>query len=261
MALASRRDAWLAASGPRAPGTWRRVSPGTRGKARRPLHGRRAGPCAADQARGDRAARRHDRQGPVPTVVAGLRRPRDPGHRRALHPSCSPTRPSSPATATIGLEILEDLPDVDAVARPVRRRRTVLRDRVGRARDSAAGARLACEVETAAPFAASLAAGRPTAVEYTPSFVDGIGGEASCPRCGRSPRAFSPDRSSSRSKRSPRRSGFSPNATASSPRAPAGASVAAAASRQAPAGKLVCVVSGGNIDAAVLASILAGAMP
>jgi threonine dehydratase len=37
----------------------------------------------------------------------------------------------------------------------------------------------------------------------------------------------------------------------------AGASVAAAASDRAPAGKLVCVVSGGNIDPAVLASILA----
>jgi threonine dehydratase len=30
-------------------------------------------------------------------------------------------------------------------------------------------------VETAAPLVASLAAGEPTAVDYTPSFVDGIG--------------------------------------------------------------------------------------
>ena len=34
----------------------------------------------------------------------------------------------------------------------------------------------ACEVETAAPFAASLAAGEPRSIEHTPSFVDGIGG-------------------------------------------------------------------------------------
>jgi threonine dehydratase len=33
----------------------------------------------------------------------------------------------------------------------------------------------AAEIETAAPLAASLAAGEPRAVEYTPSFVDGIG--------------------------------------------------------------------------------------
>ena len=41
----------------------------------------------------------------------------------------------------------------------------------------------------------------------------------------------------------------------------AGASVAAAVSDRAPEGNLVCVVSGGNIDAAVLASILSGATP
>ena len=33
----------------------------------------------------------------------------------------------------------------------------------------------AAEVETAAPLATSLAAGEPRTVEYTPSFVDGIG--------------------------------------------------------------------------------------
>jgi len=32
-------------------------------------------------------------------------------------------------------------------------------------------------VETAAPLAASLAAGRPTAIDHRPSFVDGIGGK------------------------------------------------------------------------------------
>jgi threonine dehydratase len=33
----------------------------------------------------------------------------------------------------------------------------------------------AAEVETAAPLHASLAAGEPRSIEYTPSFVDGIG--------------------------------------------------------------------------------------
>jgi threonine dehydratase len=32
-----------------------------------------------------------------------------------------------------------------------------------------------CEVETSAPFAAALAAGGPVTIDYTPSFVDGIG--------------------------------------------------------------------------------------
>jgi threonine dehydratase len=34
---------------------------------------------------------------------------------------------------------------------------------------------LACEVETAAPLAASLAASKPVEVSYTPSFVSGMG--------------------------------------------------------------------------------------
>jgi hypothetical protein len=37
--------------------------------------------------------------------------------------------------------------------------------------------------------------------------------------------------------------------------------VAAALSPHAPSGTIVCVVSGGNIDASVLAAILAGARP
>ena len=36
----------------------------------------------------------------------------------------------------------------------------------------------ACEVETAAPLRASLAAGRAATCDYTPSFVDGIGGKS-----------------------------------------------------------------------------------
>jgi threonine dehydratase len=39
------------------------------------------------------------------------------------------------------------------------------------------------------------------------------------------------------------------------------ASVAAALSPRAPSGTIVCVVSGGNIDASVLAAILAGGRP
>lgn len=76
---------------------------------------------------------------------------------------------------TIGVELLEDLPDVDAIAIPW------------------GGGGLACgiasvvkalrpatriyavEIETAAPLAASFAAGSPQTVEYRPSFVDGIG--------------------------------------------------------------------------------------
>ncbi len=109
---------------------------------------------------------------------------------------------------TIGLEILEDLPDVDVIVAPygggglstgiaaaVRARLDADRadtgpdaDRAGAGpegkRDEAAqrdGAPryprvYASEVETAAPLAESLEAGEPLAVERRTTFVDGIGG-------------------------------------------------------------------------------------
>ena len=75
---------------------------------------------------------------------------------------------------TIGLELLEDLPDVEAVVIPWGGGglscgiAAVLRARAPRVRIYAA------EIETGAPLAASLAAGEPRTVEYKPSFVDGI---------------------------------------------------------------------------------------
>jgi threonine dehydratase len=83
---------------------------------------------------------------------------------------------------TIALEILEDLPDVDAVVIPwggggltcgiasaFRQRRPSCKI-------------FTAEVETAAPFAASLSAGVPTEINYQPSWVDGIGAKAVFPR-------------------------------------------------------------------------------
>ncbi|MDQ6898427.1 MAG: pyridoxal-phosphate dependent enzyme, partial [Candidatus Dormibacteraeota bacterium] len=77
---------------------------------------------------------------------------------------------------TIGLELLEDLPEVDCVVIPW--------GGGGLASGIASALRarkpsctvLAAEVETSSPLAASLAAGRPAQVSRTPSFVDGIGG-------------------------------------------------------------------------------------
>jgi threonine dehydratase len=76
---------------------------------------------------------------------------------------------------TISLELLEDLPSLDAVVIPWGGGglscgiAAVLRQLAPRVKIYAA------EVETAAPLAASLAAGEPRTVEYAPSFVDGIG--------------------------------------------------------------------------------------
>jgi threonine dehydratase len=82
---------------------------------------------------------------------------------------------------TIALELLEDLPDVDAVVIPWGGGglscgiAAVLRKLAPRVRIYAA------EIETAAPLAASFAAGEPRLVEYQPSFVDGIGSKAVFP--------------------------------------------------------------------------------
>src|SRR5215831_5406883 len=76
---------------------------------------------------------------------------------------------------TIALELLEDLPDVDAVVIPWGGGglscgiAAVLRELAPRVRIYAA------EIETGAPLSASLSAGEPREVEYQRSFVDGIG--------------------------------------------------------------------------------------
>ena len=80
---------------------------------------------------------------------------------------------------TIGLEIHEDLPDVDAVIAPLGGG-GLLAGIAAALRELAPGARIyAAEPETAAPLAASIAAGRASAFEgWTPSFVDGAGGRS-----------------------------------------------------------------------------------
>ena len=162
---------------------------------------------------------------------------------------------------TIGLEILEDLPDVDAVLvpwgggglscgiasalRPLRPSTKVY----------------GCEAETAAPLQASLAAGRPVAVDYTPSFVDGIGARGLLPEMW--PLAKTLIAGSIVSSLDEIAAALRLIVTRARVVAEgAGAtSVAAALSGRGGGGKVVCVVSGGNIDAAVLATILRGETP
>ena len=162
---------------------------------------------------------------------------------------------------TIGLEILEDLPDVDAVLIPwgggglttgIASALKALRPEVRI---------FPVEPETAAPLNATLAAGSPQEVDYRPSFVDGAGARALLPRMWELARGLidgarkvSLDEASSAVRLLAERARVVAEG--------AGALAAAAAlSGEAPAGKLVCIVSGGNIDAAKLATILAGETP
>src|SRR5438309_10405453 len=82
---------------------------------------------------------------------------------------------------TAGLEILEDLPDVDSVVIPFGGGGLS----VGIAsaiRAKKPNARVyAVEPETAAPLSASFAAGSAQEIERVPSFVDGIGGKSVLP--------------------------------------------------------------------------------
>ncbi len=168
---------------------------------------------------------------------------------------------------TIGLEILEDLPDVDTVLVPwgggglscgiaAALRGSAARQR--REKDQRPEARtVACEVETAAPLTPSLAAGHPVAIEYRASFVDGIGAKGLLPEMwpmARELLAGSIVVSLEETKAALRALVSRARVVAEG----AGAvPVAAALSGRAGGGKIVCVVSGGNIDREKLAAILA----
>lgn len=156
---------------------------------------------------------------------------------------------------TIALEILEDLPDVDAVIVPW------------------GGGGLTCgiasslrslhrtckiftaEVSTAAPFAASMAAGVPTTIDYQPSWVDGIGARAVFPQMFERARALIDgclvadlDSVANALRLLAQHNHIIAEGAGTCP-------VACALSSPLP-GKLVCIISGGNIDASKLAQIL-----
>ena len=162
---------------------------------------------------------------------------------------------------TIGLEILEDLPDVETVLVPYGGGglscgiASALRGSGSRARV------IACEVDTAAPLSAALAAGGPVPTPYTASFVDGIGGKsvlaeiwplASTLLAGALTVSLEEVAAAIR---------LLVERTRVVAEGAGAASVAAALKGVADARRVVCVVSGGNIDAAKLARILTGELP
>ena len=76
----------------------------------------------------------------------------------------------------IALEVLEDLPDVDAVVIPYGGGGLSCGMAVALRELRPEAKVFASEVETGTPFSSSLDAGRPVEVKLTPSFVTGIGG-------------------------------------------------------------------------------------
>jgi threonine dehydratase len=159
---------------------------------------------------------------------------------------------------TIGLEILEDLPEIDTVIIPF--------GGGGLSSGIASALRafkpdtrvFACEVETAAPLAPSLAAGAPQTVTYTPSFVDGIGSGGLLPdmwplvsRLLDGSIVVSLDEVTAAVRLLIERNRVVAEGAGATP-------VAAALTGRAGGGNVVCIVSGGNINAAKLAEILSG---
>jgi threonine dehydratase len=160
---------------------------------------------------------------------------------------------------TIGLEILEDLPSVDAVVIPWGGGglTTGIASAIKQVRPET---RIyAVEPETAAPLTATLAGGgEPVVVDYEPSFVDGAGSRALLPRMWERARPLLDGAQAvplSDAAAAVRLLAERARVIAEG----AGAlAVAAALSGELGAGRIVAVVSGGNIDFSTLTRILAG---
>ena len=163
---------------------------------------------------------------------------------------------------TIGLEILEDLPNVATVVVPYGGGGLVTG--IGSAlRQLAPGVRVvAVEPETGAPLTASLPLGEPQSVGYTPSFVDGSGSRAVLASMWPRVREVVDEALSVTLEETAEAVRFLAGRARVVAEGAGALAAAAALSRGVGGdGPTVCIVSGGNIDAARLAEILAGRIP
>ena len=149
---------------------------------------------------------------------------------------------------TIALELLEDLPDLEAVVIPWGGGglscgiAAVLRARAPRVRIYAA------EIETGAPLSASLIAGEPRTVEYKPSFVDGIGSKVVFPNMFEHARRLLDGSLVVTLAEAAQAMKLVAERNRIIIEGAAACAVAAALSGRAGPGKVVAIVSGGNID-------------
>lgn len=162
---------------------------------------------------------------------------------------------------TIGLEILEDLPDVDAILMPVGSGANLCG--IGSAiKATKPNVKIyGCEIETATPLTTGLEAGEMVNVEVTPSFINAIGYPMMMPRLWgiASQVATGTIVVSLREVCDSVRLLIQKSKVVSEG---AGAvSVAAALSGKSGKGKIACVVTGGNIDTEKLVTILNGNIP
>jgi threonine dehydratase len=162
---------------------------------------------------------------------------------------------------TIGLEILEDLPGVDAILVPYGGGGLItgIASAVKATRPDVRF--FAVEPETGAPVTAALATGTPAEVAYVRSFVDGAGSRSLIPGVWEHAKplidgafAVPLDEAAAAIRLIAERMRVIAEG--------AGAlATAAAIAGRAGSGTIVCIVSGGNIDTRVLGRILAGETP
>jgi threonine dehydratase len=163
--------------------------------------------------------------------------------------------------ATIGAEILEDLPECDAVAVPfgggglicgigsvMRRLRPGVR-------------MIAVESEAAQPAAAALSAGQPTRVAHQKSFVDGMGSSTVLDEMWPLIRSVADQAACASFAQITEAIRLLASRHHVIAEAAGAASTAVAMAGDAGQGDIVCIVSGGNIDAAKLGAILNGQIP
>jgi threonine dehydratase len=161
---------------------------------------------------------------------------------------------------TIGLELLEQLDGFDAVVSPYGGGGLVT-GVASAVKASRPDVRFfAAEPATGAPVAATFAAGAPTDVDYTPSFVDGSGSRALIPRVWEHASqlleggfAVSLEQTADAMRLLAERTRVIAEG--------AGALALAAALHNDVGRRVVCIVSGGNVDTAVFARILEGETP
>jgi threonine dehydratase len=188
-----------------------------------------------------------------------LSRHHDGAPGRFIHPYSDPDVMAG--NGVIGLELLADLPEVDAVVVPFGGGGLIcgIASAVKALRPQATI--YASEIATGAPFAPSFAAGHPVEVPFTPSFADGISDAFVNPEMLELARqlvdgAIVVDReqTAAAARLVMERNRVIPEGAAAT-------AVAAALTGQAGSGRIACIVSGGNIDAKTLITILQGATP
>jgi threonine dehydratase len=157
---------------------------------------------------------------------------------------------------TVALEILEDLPEVDAIVAPLGGGGLSSGIAAGVSEHHRKVAVYAAEPDTASPLAASITAGRPVYYDaWTASFVDGAGGksvlETMWPLLSRLSGSVVVTLDEVRSAMR-----FVAERTRVIAEGAAACAVAAALKGAAGRGKVVAIVSGGNIDLSTFASLV-----